>query len=74
METVLSAIVLVFSSYDENQRILFANKFLSIAMWDSNSKVFSTLIQVQTARLVVRRITSIWPICTGVSHVERLWC
>ena len=71
METVLSDIVIVFSSYDENQRILFANKFLSIAMWDSNSKHFGTLIQVSAIRLVVRRISLTWPICTEVFRVGR---
>ena len=74
MEAVLSDIVIVFSSYDENQRILFANKFLSIVMWDSNNKSFSSLIQVQTVRLVVRRISSTWPISTEVYRAERLCC
>jgi len=46
VESVLSDIVIVFSSYDENQRILFANKFISIVMWDPNHKHFGTLIRV----------------------------
>ncbi|KAK8790798.1 hypothetical protein WA588_002545, partial [Blastocystis sp. NMH] len=45
VESVLSDIVIVFSSYDENQRILFANKFISIVMWDPNHKHFGTLIR-----------------------------